>query len=400
MKKALKIFTEPISLLSLAVGLLVLVGCKEEVHQPLSPGIKPGVVTNVKVENRNGVSVITYSLPNEGAFYVVAEYEPRPGLKRQTISSVYKQELVLDGFERAAEYDVAIYVVGLDEQRSDVVKVKVNPLTPPYIVTFNTLEVSEDWGGVSVKAINEGQNHLVFGVFTLDENNEIDTLVMHYTEQAQVKFAVRGLESKNTKFGLFVRDAWENFSDTMYQELKPLFEEELDRSKFKQVDLPTDMNLSHAQMSTPMHYMWNDEIANRNILFLTRPNAAPIPQWFTFDLAKKSKLSRMKLWHRTTFLFEGGNLKRFEVYGSNDPNPDGSWESWTLLGYFESFKPSGLPVGQLSNEDIEYINAGEEFVFDLNIPPVRYLRIKTLEVWGGVSYISIQMMKIWGEVVE
>lgn len=382
------------------MGLLCLFSCEEEIHKPLSEGIKPAVVSNVEVENRNGEAVITYSLPNKGAFYVVAEYEPRPGLKKQVKSSVYKQELVLNGFEKAQEYEVKVYVVGVDEQRSEAIKVKVNPLTPPYIITFNSLEAFEDWGGISVKANNELNNKLVFGVFALDSIGLIDTLTMHYTEQSEVKFAFRGLESKMTTFGIFVRDAWENFSDTMYVDLKPLFEEELDRSKFKQVDLPTDMNLGHTAINTPMHRMWNDVVSNRDDLFLTRPNAAPIPQWFTFDIAKKSKLSRMKLWHRATFLFEGGNPKRFEVYGSNDPNPDGSWESWELLGYFESKKPSGLPIGQLTNEDIEYINAGEEFVFGLDTPPVRYLRFKTLEVWGGVQYVSIQMMKIWGEVVE
>ena len=382
------------------MGLMFLFSCEEEMHKPPSEGIKPAVLSNVQVENRNGEAVITYSLPNKGAFYAVAEYEPRPGLKRQVKSSVYKQEMVLDGFEKAQEYEASVYVVGVDEQRSEAVNVKVNPLTPPYMITFNSIEAFKDWGGITVKADNELQDRLVFGAFALDSTGLVDTLIMHYTEQEKVQFSFRGFESKITTFGIFLRDAWENFSDTMYVDLKPLFEEELNRSKFEQVDLPTDMNLGHTTINTPMHRMWNDVVSNRDDLFLTRPNAAPIPQWFTFDIAKKSKLSRMKLWHRTTFLFEGGNPKRFEVYGSNDPNPDGSWESWELLGYFESKKPSGLPIGQLTNEDTEYINAGEEFVFGLDTPPVRYLRFKTLEVWGGVQYVSIQMMKIWGEVVE
>lgn len=379
---------------------LLLKGCQEEAHQPMVEGVKPGALTDIQVENRNGVAVISYSLPEQGAFYAVAEYEPRPGTKRQVKSSVYKQELVLDGFERADEYDITLYVVGRDEQRSDETHVTVNPLTPPYIETFNTLEIFEDWGGVSVHATNEREDDLMFGVFALDESGTPLTASAHYTKQVDVAFAVRGFESEKTKFGLFVRDKWENHSDTLYVELTPLYEIELDRSKFTEVQLPTDTYRGHNLINTPMHRMWNDVTSNRDDLFLTLPNASPIPQWFTFDMHTEAKLSRFRIWHRATFLFDAGAIKRLEVYGSNDPDPDGSWESWTLLGSFESKKPSGLPLGQLSNEDTEYINAGEEFVFGLDTPPVRYLRFKTLEVWGGVQYISIQMMKVWGQPVE
>src|SRR5690606_8083522 len=144
---------------------------------------------------------------------------------------------------------------------------------------------------------------------------------------------------KNTTFGFFVRDKWENHSDTLYHELTPLYEIELDRSKFTEVQLPTDTYTGHNSINTPMHRMWNDVTANRDDLFLTLPNLSPIPQWFTFDIHAEAKLSRFRIWHRTTFLFDAGNLKRFEVYGSNAPSPDGSWESWELLGTFESKKP-------------------------------------------------------------
>ena len=152
-----------------------------------------------------------------------------------------------------------------------------------------------------------------------------------------------------TTFGIFVRDAWENFSDTMYVDLKPLFEEELDRSKFKQVDLPTDMNLGHTAINTPMHRMWNDVVSNRDDLFLTRPNAAPIPQWFTFDIGKEKQAEPPKKFGTALpFLFEGGNPKRFEVYGSNDPNPMVFGKAGNCWAIFESKKNSGLPIGQLT----------------------------------------------------
>ncbi len=57
-------------------------------------------------------------------------------------------------------------------------------------------------------------------------------------------------------------------------------------------------------------------------------------------------------------------LREFEIWGSNNPNADGSWASWDSIGTFESFKPSGLPLGQVSAEDIQFARVdGEDFDF-------------------------------------
>lgn len=189
--------------------------------------------------------------------------------------------------------------------------------------------------------------------------------------------------------------------DTFYSDLnslKPELEELLDWSKFAEVRLPTDTYQQHPSLLTSMDKMWNDDITSTSNLFLTVPGLSPIPQWFTFDLGAPASVSRMRLWHRATWYYNLGNLKHFEVYGSNQPNPDGSWESWVKIGEFHSHKPSGLPLGQTNQQDLDYILAGEEFVFEKNLPAYRYLRIKTLEVWGTVEYVCIQKMQIWSNI--
>lgn len=189
--------------------------------------------------------------------------------------------------------------------------------------------------------------------------------------------------------------------DTFYTDivsLKPELEELLDWSKFAEVRLPTDTYQQHASLQTSMNKMWNDDISNSSNLFLTVPFLSPIPQWFTFDLGAEASVSRLRLWHRAGWYYDLGNLKHFEVYGSNDPDPDGSWDSWTEIGEFHSVKPSGLPLGETNQQDLDYILAGEEFVFEKNLPSYRYLRFKTLGVWGTVEYICIQKMQIWSNI--
>lgn len=195
----------------------------------------------------------------------------------------------------------------------------------------------------------------------------------------------------------------ENAFDTFYTEMEsitPEVYELLDWSKFQEVRLPTDTYQEHTSLHTSMNKMWNDDISSSSNLFLTIPYLSPIPQWFTFDLGVEASISHMKIWHRAGYYYDLGNLKRFEVYGSNEPNPDGSWESWNLIGTFQSVKPSGLPLGQRTQQDVDYILAGEMFTFEKNLPTYRYLRIKTLEVWGTVSYVCIQKMQIWANIIN
>ena len=45
-------------------------------------------------------------------------------------------------------------------------------------------------------------------------------------------------------------------------------------------------------------------------------------------------------------MWENGNPKKFNVYATNNPSPDGSNDGWTLLKTFTSVKPSGYDSGQ------------------------------------------------------
>jgi len=371
--------------------------CKEEQHKPIVPGIKPAEVNGITVENKPGASEIKYNMSGEGILYVMAEYETKPGVKREAKSSVYKNTLLVDGFPRSGEYEVRLYTVGKDEQRSEPVVVKVNPQTPPVIRAFETVEMSEDFGGVRIKLKNEVEGELAIGLVSMGEDGKWKT-DFNYTKMKTINYAVRGFDPIKRKFGVFVRDRWQNLSDTTFIELTPFFEQEIDRSDFAESPLPTDTYKPHSNGRLVMKNMFNDVIASLDI-FHTIPNTGGIPQHFTFDMKKTIKLSRFKMWDRpgNQYIFAVGALKRFEVWGSNNPDADGSWASWTLLGTYEAIKPSGLPVLQVSTEDQAAAAAGLEYTVDINAPAVRYLRIKTLQTWGGVDYISICKMAFWGD---
>src|SRR3546814_13409280 len=94
-----------------------------------------------------------------------------------------------------------------------------------------------------------------------------------------------------------------------------------------------------------------------------------MPQWFTFDMGVTAKLSRLTWFMRPGFFYSLHNPRIVEIWGTNEYDPDGSFDSWTLLTTNEQIKPSGLTVGQLSNADMDEIGSasGRERVLSVRV---------------------------------
>ena len=152
-----------------------------------------------------------------------------------------------------------------------------------------------------------------------------------------------------------------------------------DKSLFSPFVLPTDIGSAY---DWKLQYLWDKSLNEPG--FHTQDGTMPF--WFTFDMGARVSLNSFRLWQRSSGLFNYGNPKRFEVWGSNNPDANGSWDNWTKLVACGSVKPSGLPPGQNSPEDIAYAAAGEKFVFPAGTPAVRYLRFRILETWGNTDY--------------
>lgn len=380
--------------------LLVILSCKEEEgHRPLvSIGKIPDPVTNVQVENLPGAARLTYRLPpnNPDLMYVKAEFETQ-GIKRNAIATYYNNTLLVEGFGDTRTYELKLYVVNRDEIYSEPVIVNVTPLSPPVMTTFESLTLNEDFGGSRVNFVNETMAELAITVIFKDKDGfwvKDETL---YTKQQSASFAVRGFDPVPTIFGVYIEDRWGNVSDTLTSELTPLYEAIIPKP-FTKVVLPTD-NTTQYNATYSMEKMWDDNISASSI-FYTAPNSG-VPTWFTFDLGVTAKLSRFLYQQRNSpdaVRWSYGNPRYFEIWGtSNFPQADGSWDGWTKLMDVESVKPSGLPVGQNSDEDIALMMKGEEFNFPLDAPAVRYIRVKVNGTWNNATFIHIAELTFWGE---
>ncbi|RZM27659.1 MAG: hypothetical protein EOO88_12020 [Pedobacter sp.] len=165
---------------------------------------------------------------------------------------------------------------------------------------------------------------------------------------------------------------------------------QLSSSTFKPYVLPTDATTAWG-WTLPM--LWDNNTAEGSG-FHTFDVA--MPAHFSIDLGVVTSLHEIKVWQRVLTLYDAGNLRNFEIWGSTAPAADGSFTGWTKLGTFESIKPSGQASGY-TTADGNYAKAGESFIFPDNIPEVRYLRFKVFKNWLGKNpgAIHLMEMKLW-----
>jgi hypothetical protein len=95
------------------------------------------------------------------------------------------------------------------------------------------------------------------------------------------------------------------------------------------------------------------------------------------------------------YSFTGGNVKSFEIYGSNNPDADGGWANWQLLGAFQSYVPNGTPTA----EDYQFVSVdGQDFDMPEVMPACRYIRFKTTGTYGGGPQVTISEITFWGQI--
>lgn len=380
----------------------LITACQEENERyPFSSDTTvPNPISDIKVESLPGAVKLTYRIPDDNIIsYVKAECMIN-GTLRETKATSYQNTLTISGFPNTRAYSINVYTVSRNEIYSEAKTIQVEPLTPPFQEVYETLDLFRDFGGATVSFENPNEADLAISLIYIDSLGFWDIAETYYTKRKAGNISARGFDPVETKFGVYIRDRWNNMTDTLVKDLVPIFEKQLDRTKFKEVHLPGDQE---AAWGWTMPNIWDGVIVN-NINpdkpgFHTAPGRG-WPHWFTFDLGVEAKLSRYRFWQRGASpytSYNDRNIKKFEIWGSLNPSVSGEFdESWTLLLEGEVIKPSGLPLGELSDEDIAEIVNGNEFIFPPNAPITRYIRIKVLETWTGADSFYIMQVAFWG----
>ena len=406
-----------IFLLLLAAGALF--SCQEEfIGQYPVDNIPPKPITNVEqVEQVSGGAILSYVLPDDrDLLYVQAEYTLDTGEKMIVKSSMYGTQIKIDGFAKAEPRKVTLYAVDRSHNFSTPVEFTVNPAQSAIYDVENSMELIPTFGGMQVSWENPtGGNIVIMVSEDIMEGSDVQQSVGNFYSSSKDGSAyIRGYEAVSHTFYVQVRDRWGNKTDVKSVTLVPLYEEFIKpkdetQQYFKKWSDDPDIPYRQYSSNYPIEKLWDGKTMHGTSSgnFFHTPAGYPFPVCFTFDMGRTFRLSRFKLYQRGTadWVYNHGNPRIFKVYGSPDDkarvNPINEGEHpWTLLGEYESIKPSGLPVGKKSctDEDIEKGAGGEDYDFTYGSAyEVRYLMFQIDKTWGGTEMIHISELEFWGQ---
>jgi len=394
--------------------IVLLTSCKKgesSVEVVSNDKTKPGVVTNVKVENLNGSARITYTLPSsQNLLYVLATYNINDKIVRQTKSSYYTDTIMVDGFAKAKEYTVTLNAVSRANIMSDAITVKVNPKIPNYLLINDNLAITPDFGGANFYGFNPNKTPVAIHILSYnDATKGYDEQDPQYLSNDTVNISVRGFSVKNTRFAVFTTDRFGNVSDTVTKELTPLFETQLDKTKFFTYHLGTDSPIGYGW---EFKYFFDGSLGDPGWHTLSAPLKIG-----SFGIGQLSKISRVVLYNRLPDIWGYQNSRQFTIWGSTKDNPADypSWPAtvtavgtvlgdWINLGNFVvPLPPSGAPPNQATDADKN--TAGTNgFSFNMpnvsQMPAVKYVRFQCTQTWAGLDYVHAKEITLFGAPVQ
>lgn len=387
--------------------LLIVAGCKrDELNKPVVSNTNPpGLVSGISVVNLNGKATLTYTLPaDEDLSYVKAVYETSPGQTREVRASHYVNTLTVDGFGDTLAHTIKLYAVNSSEVASAAVTTTVDPLTPAVDLALRSLQVTATFGGFNLICNNPTLENLAIIplVDSAGKGQWVQTVGMDnvYSNNPVITSAVRGQPAVERKYAFVVRDRWLNFSDTLYVTLTPIFEQLLPKSDWSNYVLPNDAGILNNGGRTDVPYIYDGDLHPGWPHCLFTLEQAGSSQMVTLDLGKAHILSRMQVNPYKEVgnnYYVRGNVKDFEIWGSNSPDLDGSLDpSWTKLTTCHVMKPSGSAYGTETTADQTLAYNGWQFDFPAGQIAYRYVRIRSLSNWQGSYFINIAEFTLWG----
>lgn len=386
----------------LALIAAILWSCEEEPRgQVPLDSTPPRQITNVSVENVPGGSIISYDIPSdEDLLYVKVTYRLDNGTVMEQKASAYSSKLEIVGIGKGKSQKVQLVTGDRSRNESVPIEIEIEPLDSPIYDILASLQVNNDFGGVTLQWSNPLQADIIINVDTLNEDNEFVTAEALYTSSMVGRGSLRGYAPVEKIFAFSISDPWDNFTDTISGTYLPIYEEKLDRTKFSRWN-PPGIPYMQLQSDWNIEKIWDGLGANTGTGY-SWPTSSKMGDSWTMNLGVTAKLSRFKIYQRMTSsqVYTGANIKEFELFGSPHTSVSDDESTWIYMGAYESYKPSGLPHGQVSDEDNEYALAGEEYMVDISISPVRYLRFKINKTWGGANYMQLMEIEFFGQPQE
>jgi hypothetical protein len=364
--------------------------CGENFNEVITSDETPDKVIVTKVENGPGKSRIYFNLPDSKSLLFVEATFQDDDKSISAKASSYNNFIELEGFSEAKEYKVILHSVSRGMNKSEPLEVAVNPETPPYQSVYNALDIAAATGGFNVSITNTAEAELVYIIEKFDrELNEWTDLETFYRKDAEVQLKIRDQVGENLLYRMKIRDKFLHYSDYKEFTITPAIEQEMDYSLFAEVNLANDPLLFTITAGNyqPHEYLWNQKLfitdqATNGGGWIGTAMSGYTSYWMSWDLGKQAQLSRIVIFQRgvsgtgSISPYTSHNIKDFEIWGSNNPSADGSWDSWERIMVETIVKPAGSTADVL-----EISKRGDSFTFDEDLSKYRYIRLKGMNTF-------------------
>jgi hypothetical protein len=361
---------------------------------------KPEPVEILDTVTVPGGVIVNYKIPPiNDIIEIKAVYTLTNGQKRESSSSFYTSFMTIDGYNDTGEHEALIYTINRAREMSDAVTVKFRPGESALSKATKSMQIISDFGGVNFSWRNPDKAVLIFEFYTENEQGEMVTMNIVSSKIDSTNISFRGYDTVPRKFAVNIRDNFGNLSGIIYPEgeyITPLFEIKLDKKIQRIMNLQGDANWDN----------WEGRAANfidDDILTITHTANNAIPAPVTIDIGKKAKLSRIIMHQRVEVsnIYASGHPRTIEMYSTDEENPTGDWSTWAYWGTYTAIKPSGAPLGTVTDEDRAEAFKGHDFSLPLEMPPTRYVRVNFIEPWqAGSTAIHAGELTLYGIYVE
>ncbi len=397
-----KIIIIPLLLMSLIIQL----GCEKyaedyKAYLDDKEIVYPGLARNIRYRAGNlRTELIWNPSPDPNITHYLVEWNNGSRSTKVEADTHNPTDSIIVNISELPEYVYSFTITAFDKQGNRSIGQQVHNVRvygPSFQAILLNRRADQD---IPYELTAEQELRIRFGVA---DSMNVTTRVNYLTNQGTTKTLFLSAQQNDLvlpdyKYGTTIkyRSGYlpeENALDTLFalQDAEfPVILRPIDKSLFHDFFLPGDAESAWGWI---LPYAWDNSLEEPG--FHTADFEGPLS--FTIDMGEAQSLKTIKLWQRVSALYDHGNPRVLEVWGSNNPSVDGSWESWDKLETFTMNKPSGLPLGEQTDEDIRAANAGHEFEFNHLSEPIRYLRVRVLETWGKTPYMHLLEIALYSD---
>lgn len=402
-----RLYMKAIHLLLAILVSLLFFACEEKQLEPINESKgKPAPVSDVVVMYAPGGAILSFKLPpDDDVLAVKAVYTLSNGKVRESITSFYGDNLKIEGYNDTNEHEALLYTVSRSQELSNPLLVKFTPQESPLSKAIRTMEISSDFGGAYYTWKNLDKVLLTAEMLVETDNGKMQTARIVTSNLEAPFFSIRGYEPTPRKFGIILKDNWDNLSDTIYPEggtVTPWLEMTLDKNlwsiyKINGSYLPGDGTFTNWEGRD--EYMFDGDVNTFGHSY-----SGSLPVGITIDLGKPAMLSRVTFFQRLQngVYYSWGNPRRIIVYGRKDAPTNGNWDEWIQLIDYTMIKPSGTNDQYTVNTDEDRLAAlnGHEASFPISSDSYRYLRFRFMTSWENRPYVHPAEITVQGVYEE